>query len=419
MFIASSLKFVKKNNSLHLVWASSLLVAFRMLIGAIHPIYLLSTGVELYEIALLEIVSTVTMLVGEIPTGIFADKIGRKVSVVSSCIFFCLFYVLCLQSPDFFMLSLAEFFYGIGLCLINGASTGWLSSSISNEFYNKNKLNEYLHLQHEISALGCAICGSFAAIMVGVLGGQYKTIYMISGGSMLFLLLYFLVISYQHTNHQSTKDTFDYTKILHKNFLSSIISRKFVFYTGVLIALGLAFQPMAHYWQPFFVEFLDRHSYTASTISNESFLLGVIFFSYCMMKYFVHKAIKQYFAKDRQASTLQIMTALAIGCAIFSVLLSSNISLIFCIVLFSMLHGAHSAVSVISEGEYVRHISEDRIATMLSTATFFSRVLNVVFLGCIAIFVKNYPIKYLFSFNAIWFIIIPLIILFYKKRNVL
>src|SRR5258707_14869880 len=80
----------------------------RMLIGAIHSLFLLRRGVDLPGLAYLQIVFSISALLFEFPTGIYAVKFGNKVSLLLSCFCAGTFYLLVLSAPNLLLLSIAE-----------------------------------------------------------------------------------------------------------------------------------------------------------------------------------------------------------------------------------------------------------------------------------------------------------------------
>jgi MFS family permease len=69
----------------------------RMFVGATSVAYLLHSGLGLDDIAFLKTVQALVLILGEVPTGVLADSIGRKRSLVLAVLFgiagFFLFFV--------------------------------------------------------------------------------------------------------------------------------------------------------------------------------------------------------------------------------------------------------------------------------------------------------------------------------------
>ena len=68
--------------------------AIRMLIGVYHAAFLISTGVTISQLAVLQIVFSVTVLILDFPLSVIADRFYRKQVVVSGVFFTILFSLL-------------------------------------------------------------------------------------------------------------------------------------------------------------------------------------------------------------------------------------------------------------------------------------------------------------------------------------
>jgi DHA3 family tetracycline resistance protein-like MFS transporter len=98
-------------------------------LGVILPAYVLffwSRGLNLFEIAVLASVFEASILLLEIPTGLFADIFGRRRSVVSSYLLQSLAGFIFLLSPSFWFFAIAEMIQGLGETLKTGALEAWM-----------------------------------------------------------------------------------------------------------------------------------------------------------------------------------------------------------------------------------------------------------------------------------------------------
>lgn len=85
---------------------------------------------NLFEIAVLASVFEASILLLEIPTGVFADIFGRKRSVVSSYLLQSLAGFIFLLSPGFWFFALAEIIQGLGETLKTGALEAWMVDNL-------------------------------------------------------------------------------------------------------------------------------------------------------------------------------------------------------------------------------------------------------------------------------------------------
>lgn len=87
------------------------------------PFFLLRLGYSYTQMFLLECVFSAGMFLFEIPTGVIADRLGRKVSLFLGSVFFGGGFTLFAFTDSFPILALAELICAIGMTLFSGADT--------------------------------------------------------------------------------------------------------------------------------------------------------------------------------------------------------------------------------------------------------------------------------------------------------
>lgn len=124
-----------------------------------------SIGLSQFQIGLTQFIFAATMLVLEIPTGYFADRVSRKVSNASGDIFLAAAVLIIFSASGFWQVLVGEVLYGIGLSLTNGADSALLKAHCEARKLSYKKLAARLH------SLGFAAAG-IGAIVGGFLGSQ-------------------------------------------------------------------------------------------------------------------------------------------------------------------------------------------------------------------------------------------------------
>ncbi|MGH7819515.1 MAG: MFS transporter [Candidatus Binatia bacterium] len=102
-------------------------------LGPVYPLFLLSRGLDLFEINVVLAVYFVTVLVFEVPTGAVADRFGRRASFLASCLIRCAAFALYWRSSSFPAFLLAEFIDAIGTTLATGALDAWAIDGVRAE----------------------------------------------------------------------------------------------------------------------------------------------------------------------------------------------------------------------------------------------------------------------------------------------
>lgn len=138
-----------------------------MLVMPIVVLFYNDNGLEQFDIFLLQGIYSVAIVVLEIPSGYFADVLGRKNTLIFGSIFGFLGFVVYSVSHGFAGFLVAEIILGIGQSLISGADSAMLYDTLLAEKREK----QYLKFEGRVVSIG-----NFAEAIAGIVGGFLATI---------------------------------------------------------------------------------------------------------------------------------------------------------------------------------------------------------------------------------------------------
>jgi MFS family permease len=121
-----------------------------------------SNGLTMKDIFLLQSIYSLTLMTLEIPTGYFADKAGRKTSILFGSMLGFSGYLVYSFSFGFWQFVLAEVILGVSQSLVSGADSAMLYDTLTVAKQN----DKYTKLEGRITSIG-----NFGEAFAGIIGG--------------------------------------------------------------------------------------------------------------------------------------------------------------------------------------------------------------------------------------------------------
>ncbi|MBT5337812.1 MFS transporter [Candidatus Falkowbacteria bacterium] len=133
---------------------------------AIYVLFLLDNGMDMYQVGLINFSFMVAVFLFEVPTGVVADFLGRKFSVVLGSFITGLATIVYFLSYSFWFFVLSEVLVAFGVSMISGALDAWVKDSLDMNGYKEKIGGVFSHGEVVIRAaslLGGSL-GAFVAI---------------------------------------------------------------------------------------------------------------------------------------------------------------------------------------------------------------------------------------------------------------
>ncbi len=387
--------------------------AIRMLIGVYHAAFLISTGISISQLAILQIIFSITILILDFPLAVVADRFYRKQMVVIGVFFTILFYPLCILSPNFIALIFSEIFYAIGICCISGAIEGWVLSSLQSK---RADFSIYAHLCQRISSVGSVFTG-IIGVSTAFVFGTYKTGYIISIIMMIIVFMIFILIP-NGKGYTSKGD--GRNGIIHHSresiglILKNIDGR---YYLTISCIFTFGVQIIYHFWQPIMLsgDNIGRLS------TNELIILMFCHIGAFSFQYLTNFLLPRFDVKGRMYSILVMMFSLfsSLLCIFLIFLLTSKIT-IMSVFIYSCLHGMMSTIPIGAQNIFVSNINnkdDDYISGSFGLVSFACRVSSIAVLGSISILSDRFPVYYYMLIPALAYLVCGFIFLKWPLRK--
>ena len=169
-------------------------------ISFIFPVYVLflkDNGLSLIEIGIINTSYMFLVFLLEIPTGVIADVVSRKLSIVIGTGLYILAPLIYFFSSTFIWFLMAELTIGLGMCFVSGALEAWVKDKLD-ETGEPHNLGE-LYSQYFMVKRICVIIGGTLGGLVAIYG--MRSVWLIAGiGEAIGFVIILFVMKDCHLN---------------------------------------------------------------------------------------------------------------------------------------------------------------------------------------------------------------------------
>jgi MFS family permease len=165
-------------------------------------LFLLEKGIDYAKIGILYSLREITVAILEVPSGLIADMLGRKKTLIASFIFYMLSFLLFYFSSHFGLMILAMLFFSFGDAFRSGVHKAMIFQYLEMHDRSGQKTAYYGHTR-SWSQMGSAISALIAGVLV-FFTGKYSIIF--AASVIPYLLDMILIASYPSYLDGKTKD---------------------------------------------------------------------------------------------------------------------------------------------------------------------------------------------------------------------
>lgn len=242
---------------------------------ATYVTFLLSRGLNLLEVNMVNMVYFATILLAEIPTGAIADVLGRKVSYFCSNLLLAVGFFIYGFSGSLAGFIVAEAIAAVGRTCESGAYQSWLVDSLSHAGY-EGSLNKIFSREN---AMG-TVAGVCASILGAMLADRNPVLpWFFAGGILLISSVLTLVLmeeEYFVRRKYSIKAKFGEmagTVRASVRYASSNQAVRFILFLGVIQYVAIQAPNMQ--WQPHYLEFTHHKAFLGVIWAGIAFAVAI------------------------------------------------------------------------------------------------------------------------------------------------
>lgn len=352
---------------------------FRSSMSGIFSLFYAKNGIPNANISSIKSFQNIGIMLGLLPAGYLADRIGRlKVLSLSSIVIASSFLILILFR-NFLFFSLAELLYGIGLALNSGTLIAYITDlQEQNQLSPNSKLMGMQVITLNLTTLiggnigtGLFAITDTAPVWFALIGlGLYP--------AFIFVMIKFLSFSDNKAAHKRKNNSI-------KNIASFFKKRNFWILLLLNVGYDCGTQFILIYWSIIYVEKLGFNLSLVYTLFMCALILGSLIFNRIST-----------FASSRSITILNTLCMISVF--VLSGILENKYLLLTLFLLIELLMGMMSGQISATSNEAI--YGENNKSTMLSTVSFIAEILV-----SLSLFVSNAIMKWAGNLKVMFFLL--------------
>lgn len=329
------------------------------LIESIGILFYLLAGISYFQLSTIEAVGLIAVLLLEIPSGAFADLIGRKYSVFIGLFLTGIELILIAYGFNYLFFLIAAFIGGIGGSLVSGADTALLYDSLK-KIKKENKFNKILGKGKSIFYISVVIATAIGSLIYTV----SKTGVFYFNGLIFIIGAFFFLTMYEPRNNKNKFSLKNQLNHIIESFKYTMKHKKLIWIISFAIFSG-AFISIFHN--------MLRQPYMQSigiNIAIFGILTSILFLARSFVSYKSYD-IEKKIGEKKSLYLVVILQAIA-----FFLMAVVNLYLAFVFVV--IIYCIWSYQEIIMEGYSNRHMTSKQRATLISIQNFFRSITLVI-----------------------------------------
>lgn len=244
-------------------------------------LYFLISGFSLLQIGVLVAVREAIIFIFEIPSGIFADRIGRKVELCICFVFYIISFVFFFFAANYTVAIFAMVFFGLGEAFRSGSHKAMIYTYLDMKGWTKHKTFVYGRTR-SWSLIGAGI-SSVLGVVIAIFMNELRWVFAIT--IIPYILDFILILSYpKYLNYSSNttkvtlKENFSQLKANFKDKNNGRILRRLLIGEGVFES---SVSLVKNYIQPAFESIIVGAGILVFTTldadNNLKLILGIVY----------------------------------------------------------------------------------------------------------------------------------------------
>lgn len=379
-------------------------------------LYFIQSGLEFAQIGLLLTVREAIIYVFEVPSGVFADRFGKKTVLIISFAFYIVSFILFYLGSQFYDYVLAMVFFGFGEAFRSGTHKSMIMAYLDKKEIKDSKSKVYGKTR-AFSLIGSTVSSLISIIFIIVLP-SLSWLFIIA--IIPYILDMLLILSYPKFLNERIDSKFIFKEFLKEN----VNAVKYVLCTKNIRSLLIGsssynawFKSIKDYIQPVIVTItLSVIIFTRySAENNTSIYLGLIYaFIYLISAYATfnsHKLVK-FISREKIISSMWILSGVSL--VILGLFIDNLVVVLVVFLLLYVYLNIRKPLMIEKIGDAV---DKEKRASVLSIESQFTSLIIAIFAPILGLIVDVYSIEVMLTIVGIGMTLI-FIASFSKKKIV-
>lgn len=378
-------------------------------------IFFTMSGLSLFHVGLLYSIREIIIYIFEIPSGVIADRYGKKTELYACFIFYIISFIIFFFGTSFFVFAIAMIFFAFGEAFRSGTHKSMIMSYLDQEGMKDSKSKVY-GTTRSYSLIGSTVMSLISIIFVLYLP-EIKYLFLIA--IIPYTLDLFLIMSYPHSLNERQDSNFNLKEFIKHN----IDSIKYAFshwkVTGLLLnasSYQAGFKSIKDYIQPLVVSMavgvLVFDSFNQE--EHSKIYIGIIYAVIYLVSAYASKQAHKVERLGSPKKIVQFMWLLSGGLLILLSAFTGSIFIVFIVFLFLYVFlNIRRPLMVERLGNAV---DSDKRASMLSVEAQTTSLLVAVFAPLIG-YIADQSMSLLFLLVGIAMVVIFIISTIFTKRQ--
>ena len=380
-------------------------------------LYFIDAGLEYAQIGLLLTVREVIIYVFEIPSGVLADRFGKKTELIISFAFYIISFVLFYLGDGFVDYIIAMVFFGFGEAFRSGTHKAMIMAYLD-KFNIKDSKSKVYGKTRSFSLIGSTISSLISIIFIITLP-NLSWLFIIA--IVPYILDMILIMTYPKFLNDRIDSKFKFKEFIKEN----INAIRYVFKDRSVRKLligsssyNAGFKTIKDYIQPIIVSItlsvVIFSSFSAEDNTNMylGFIYAVIYLVSAFATYNSHKLIK-YVSREKLISSMWILSGVLL------VILGMYIDkIVVILVIFLLLYVNLNIRKPLVIEKIGNKIDKDKRASVLSIESQFTSLMIAIFAPILGLIADNYSIELMLTLVGITMMIIFIFSIFTKEEAI-